>query len=489
MSSESRNGLQAAVAAIAAVTAFRIAILVWSPLELYPDEAQYWWWAQSPAIGYVSKPPLIAWLIWATTFVFGHAEWAIRLSMPLLHAGAALLTFALAREAFPQNPRIALWSALAYLTLPGVTYSAMIASTDAPLLFFWTLALYAFLRALRQHEWRWALLCGAAIGLGALAKYAMVYFPLCMIVAAAWRGEARAFVFGRRGLAAALVAGFIVLPNMLWNAQHGFATVVQVEANADWQRARFGLARAALFLLGQAGVFGPLLAAAWIVALWRRLRQGADAAGAVLGVFSALPLVLVTAQAFIAGANANWAATAYVPGVPLAVAELARFGRRWPAAATAAIHGAAIALLSLFLLWPQLADSLGAGNMFKRAEGWRVLAARVSQIATRQDFAFIATSNRSIMAELLYYGDAMRPHLRMWDAAPTVRNQFQLSMRLAPSSTRVLLVLPRGGEHRVPADFESARLIATVTTAAGARHSRTVELFDARSYRGPRAHG
>src|ERR1700733_4327412 len=165
-------------AAVLAVTLVRIAVLIFSPLQLCPDEAQYWWWAQSLSFGYVSKPPLIALIVWCTTAIFGNAEWAIRIGSPLLHGATALLLFGIARRAFPGQPRTALWSTLAYLTLPGISYSSGLISTDVPLLFFWAVALYAFLCALDDRAWRWPILCGIAVGLGLLAKYAMFYFAI-----------------------------------------------------------------------------------------------------------------------------------------------------------------------------------------------------------------------------------------------------------------------------------------------------------------------
>src|ERR1700733_9812325 len=124
-----------ALAAVLVVTAVRVVVLVLSPLNLYPDEAQYWWWAQSLSFGYFSKPPLIAFVVWLTTHIFGNAEWAIRLASPLFHGGTALLLFGISRLVYPPSPRIAMWSALAYLTLPGVSYSSGLISTDVPLLF------------------------------------------------------------------------------------------------------------------------------------------------------------------------------------------------------------------------------------------------------------------------------------------------------------------------------------------------------------------
>src|SRR5687767_11654008 len=80
----------AALTLVVGLTVLRLLVLFGTPLELYPDEAQYWAWAQEPAFGYVSKPPLVAWLIWITTSIGGDAEPWVRLAAPLVHAGAAL---------------------------------------------------------------------------------------------------------------------------------------------------------------------------------------------------------------------------------------------------------------------------------------------------------------------------------------------------------------------------------------------------------------
>ncbi|MEL6687001.1 MAG: glycosyltransferase family 39 protein, partial [Pseudomonadota bacterium] len=82
-----------AAAALGCLLVFRLVILALNPLGLHGDEAQYWAWSQDLAFGYYSKPPLIAWIIAATTSVFGDAEWAVRLASPWLHLGTTVLTY------------------------------------------------------------------------------------------------------------------------------------------------------------------------------------------------------------------------------------------------------------------------------------------------------------------------------------------------------------------------------------------------------------
>src|SRR6516162_8836115 len=164
------------LAGVLAIIGLRLLCLVLQLADLYPDEAQYWFWAQQAALGYYSKPPLVAWLIALTTGLFGDSEFAIRVSAPLLHAGTAIFVYAIGSRLY--DTRVGLWSALAYASLPGASISAFIISTDAPLLLFWAAAFYAFIRAREDGRWGWWLAVGCACGLGLLTKYAMAYWML-----------------------------------------------------------------------------------------------------------------------------------------------------------------------------------------------------------------------------------------------------------------------------------------------------------------------
>jgi len=472
-----------AVAVVLAVTLARITVLVASPLELYPDEAQYWWWAQTPDLGYFSKPPLIAWLIWLTTALFGNAEWAIRLSSPLFHAATSLLIFGIARCAFAA--RVALWSAIAYLTAPGISYSSGLISTDVPLLLCWSVALYAFLRGLDDKGLRWTLLCGTALGFGLLSKYAMLYFLLGALAAALIVPEARRLVFGWRGLAILFIGLVLVAPNVLWNAAHGFPTVAHTEANAGWDHARFSAFKVGSFFLGQFGVFGPFLMAGMLAALAQLASGPRSAKELVLAAFCLPPFVLMLIQSFIAEANANWAAVTFVAGTPLAVSALYRWRKGWALWASFAIDGAAMLGLWTILAVPSAAETVGLGNAFKREEGWRELGASVAQEASHAPYTAIATDNRSVVAELLYYATPRKAPIRIWDRDLKSDNHFQMTLRLERPAGRVLIVVSPEDASRVLATFDSATRVDRLTFGVGGRHARVMDLYDALDYRGP----
>src|SRR3569833_1598434 len=159
---------------LAVLTAIRIAGLHASSVDLYMDKTQYWAWSRELAFGYFSKPPLLAWIIAATDPFCGSGEACVRVAYPLLHFATALIVYAIAKELYDE--RTAAWSAFAYSLAPGVVFSARIVSTDVPLLLCWAVALLAYVKLLPGPSWRWSITLGVALGLGMLAKYAMIYF-------------------------------------------------------------------------------------------------------------------------------------------------------------------------------------------------------------------------------------------------------------------------------------------------------------------------
>ncbi|MEL7488799.1 MAG: glycosyltransferase family 39 protein, partial [Pseudomonadota bacterium] len=260
------DGRAFAIAAVA-VSAIRIMALFFSDIDLGPDETQYWFWAQTPDLGYYSKPPFIAWSIAATTAVFGDAEWAVRLSAPLFHLGGATFLFLAARRLF--GDEAGFWVGLLWCLAPGVAVSSVVIATDAPLLFFWTAALYAWICLSETYvngvsSTRVALMLGAAVGFGLLAKYAMIYFLIGAALAAV---IAKRRPGARDALIAAATAATVFAPNLIWNAENDFQTVGHTAANADWSGALFRIGDLAAFLGAQFGVFGPVAMGLFIAGL------------------------------------------------------------------------------------------------------------------------------------------------------------------------------------------------------------------------------
>ncbi len=416
-----------ALAAVAALTLLRWATLALSPLELYGDEAQYWTWSQSLDLGYFSKPPLIAWLIAATTAVFGDGAFGVRVAAPLCHAVAALFLGLAGRDL--AGPRIGALAMLAYATLPAVSFSSLIMSTDAPLMACWAAALWAYVRLLATRLLGWAAAAGIAVAAGINAKYAMGFFLLCAGLHALATPSARWLLLRPHGwlLLALGLAGF--LPNLAWNVANDWATLGHTAENANWQGGLFHPDRGLEFLASQFGVFGPVLFAALLALIvhWARGRAAAEAR--LMLMFAVPVLALITAQAFLSRAHANWAATAYAAGaVAVTLALAAPRWRRW-LAGSFALHGMAaiglclVVILADVLPWPQGRDP------FARLHGWEAAATAVEQrVAVDSGARTVITDDRMLLASLLHAGRGSGLRFAAFDADGAPGNHYELTM-------------------------------------------------------------
>ncbi len=414
--------------ALWAVFTVTLARLVWLALgraDLYPDEAQYWLWSLHPALGYYSKPPMVAWLIALTTFVFGEQEAAIRLAAPLLHFGTALVLYRLARRLY--DARVAFWSAVAYATLPGVSASAAIMSTDAPLLFCWTVALHAFIRAREPGGERWWIVAGSAAGLGLLSKYAMAYWLLsALLFLLLFRDERRHF---KRFLGAAALALVVYAPNFFWNVANGFVSYLHTRDNANLGGPLFHPARFLEFFAAQFGVFGPIFFSGLIVLAALTPRSLRDRRAALLACFALPTLAMMLAVSLLSRAQANWSAPTFVSAVVLVVAWLLEGGR-----ARLVAFGVALDLLIAVVAFGahDIARAFGEAlparyDPLHRLRGWKTLGRTVSEMLARHPGTRLMSDDREVMAALVYY---VAPHpfdSLKWNGEGGIHDEFDLT--------------------------------------------------------------
>ncbi len=471
------------LAGVLAITGLRVIWLAFQPADLYPDEAQYWFWAQHPALGYYSKPPLVAWLIALTTGLFGESEFAIRLSAPLLHAGTAVFVYAIGARLYDR--RIGLWSALAYASLPGASVSAFIISTDAPLVLFWAAALYGFLRAREGGGASWWAAVGLACGLGLLAKYAMVYWLFSAL------GYVLFFRAERRHLcpllAAAALGLLVYSPNFWWNLQNGFVSYVHVRDNAGMSEPPFHLTAFLEFFGSQFAVFGPLFFAG-LLFLAASPRTLAEPRARLLASFALPVLAMMLAVSFLSRAQPNWAAPAFVSATVLVVAWALSRGWRKLVIFSIVLHLAVVSLLftgretlaAIGIVLPAKYDALG------RLRGWRALGSIVSAELAANPGLTLFTDDREMLAALVYY---VRPH--PFDAVKwklksgLAKDQWDLTNDLSKHiGENFLLVAEHQLIGEIQPSFAEIERLRPVSIPVGPGASRSYTLYLARDFKG-----
>lgn len=457
----------------------RVAGLWTSRAELFFDEAQYWDWAQQPAFGYFSKPPLIAWLIAGATSLCGDGPFCVRLPSPILYTATAVLVGSVATQLFDR--RAGFWAAILFALMPGVSVSAIVMSTDVPLLTAWALALAALARFRTKRDLTSAVVLGLAIGLGLNAKYATAFFFACtavwLMIDPGQRELAR-----RPGLWLAFGLGTaLILPNLAWNYANGFATFVHTANNADWRVPLPDVLGLLEFVAVQAAILSPVPFVAYLASLRMDTPVNPPAA-AFLIAFSLPVFAVIMVFALISKANGNWAATAFPAAIILAGTVMSATG--WRSARTATVVIGVIALIEVSFsgllvgrvtFWP-------IGQELGKLDGWGDLALDIAALAEREGASTIAVEGRGLTASMVYELRNSKVAVRAFMADDgAASDHFELTRPWRPRDGGHVLIVSVFPAKDMPLSEDRLNLVARVPTRVFiARDSGFVNVFHIR---------
>ena len=456
------NRSPAAYAALAVLTAIRLAVAAAAPLS--PDEAYYWVWSRALAPGFLDHPPMVALWVRAGTALAGETAFGIRLLAPLAAAAGSLLLAEAGDTLFPAR-RPGLWAAILLNATLMFGAGAVTMTPDTPLLFFWAVALWALARLAAAESPAWWLVTGAAAGLALDSKYTAGLLGLgtaFWLLTPRMRPALRTpWPWAGGGLALLLVT-----PVLQWNAAHDWASFAKQGGRAADFAPTFRYLGE--LLAGQLGLATPLIGVLMAAGALAALRHWRGPAAALLAALIVPGAALFLEHAIGDRVQANWVAILY-PAAALAAAAYAPRWRRPAAtlgfAVTALVYlQAALAPLSL----PRAFDPT------LRLAGFDTLATEAGQAALQNHAAFLASEEYGLAALLAFHGPANTPDLPVV-AAESRWRLFDLPA--AVPATGVLLLSARRPQGPNPAFWDAVEPLATLTRGRAGNLAETYRLY------------
>ena len=459
-------------------------------LELFFDEAYYWGWAQELAWGYYSKPPMVAWLISCSTRLLGDSEFAIRLWASILYPACALVIYAIGRRLFAEDKHVALMGAICFATLPVVGFGTWFMTTDAPLLFFWAVALLCYVIALQSNLWRHWLALGLALGLGMLSKYSMVFFVFAMVVHLLMTGQLWQCMRNPKPYVAGCLTLAVLAPNLWWNWAHDFSSYRHTAEISQLDRAGFNLQNLLTFVAAQFGLFGVLFLGGLLLAARRAEPIWRNRSLTLLACFSFTPLVLFSILAFSSRAFANWAAFSYVAAA-LLIAALWKEPHRKPWLVTGIILN--LLLLVLLCHWHSITSALGVTltaktDPYVRVTGWRNLGTQLVPYLQAHPDAKLLGDSREALAQMNYYAGRSAPNALkpvFYNPSGRINNHYALTSDLKNHSQGAFLwVSSMDLATLAPQVFAKTEYLASLSSPLYPNYQRVLHVWLVSDYLG-----
>ena len=380
-----------------------IRLYVSAATGLVRDEGYYTLWSFYPQLGYLDHPPMVAWFIGAGRVLLGDSEAGIRLLMVLTTAVVSFAVYRIGRLLL-DAPSAGL--AVVWYNLTPAGGLLFIATPDAPVVMFWTLALWCVAEFAVRRNASWWLAAGLFAGLGLLSKYTAVFLGLGLFLYLLGHRERWAWLKLWQVWAGAALAVLVFLPNVFWNAQHGWASFgFQARRFDDYGINLGGLGSNLVDLLG-----GQLLAGAGLllvfaiigmVMFFARIERPGRGKLA-LPILTSLPIILYfLAYIFRFRVEANWLLPVW-PMLALVgawavihlrpkhrLADLPLAIGRW---AMAPLGLMLLAVIYAQALW-QPFEARQSLDRTRDMRGWRMMFSELENFAVANGATWIATAD------------------------------------------------------------------------------------------------
>lgn len=352
---------------------------------------------------------MVAYTIWLFSILFGSTIFAIRLGPVLYSFGAGWIIYEMAKRLFDERTgfRVVLLMNL----LPTFSITALIMTPDCPLVFFWYLNCWFFLRAVQENRYSFYLWAGVCLGLALLSKYTAVFLPVSFFLFLVLSPAHRHHLKRIEPYIGVLLAFLIFSPVLLWNFQHQWASLAFQSTQRTGEMLAFEWEELGAFLASQAGILTPLVFVGfcWTIGLGIKRFRKTKLWKETFLLTLALPMVgLFTLVATLEWVKINWLIPAYPPLLLLMISyyQNRSFSWKWIYSGFAKwtwITGFiffTVFHLSPFIPWIPVSGSTDT------LTGWQEVATHVEKIQRAMNSPktpFVFTWGHKTAAEVQFY--------------------------------------------------------------------------------------
>lgn len=427
--------------------------------QLIPDEAYYWNYAQHMDLSFYDHPPMVAWLIWLGTSIFGNSEFGVRIGAFLCGLITMGYLFALTRNLYDSATGIR--AVLLLAILPFFFATGALMTTDAPLVAAWAATLYYLERALIANQERAWLGVGIAFGLGILSKYTLGLVGLAALAFVIIDPVARRWLRHPYPYLAVLLALLLFSPVIIWNMEHGWMSLLfqsgRVRGIGDNEFGLFELILHFAVLLTPTG----LLAAA--IALLRGTDHNNTSSTSrrrlFITVFTGVPLIIFLILSIFDTQRFHWTGPLWLMALPAVASMMGqtrsfsgsptisdRITAAWKPTILACLVSYAIALHYLVLGFPGIPYQ-GIYKGFPEHHFWRQATRGIEQIVedtrrqTGQEPIVVGMSKWSVATILTFYNRGKPMEIRSRNMFGDSGAMYELWHPSEPPTSRPVILV------------------------------------------------
>ncbi len=366
------------------------------------DEAHYLLYALNLDFSYFDHPPLVGWVHYVFTSIFGLDETGARVSAVLIGAASSILLYHWLVNIF-NSTKIAFVGAVA-LNASFIFNALFMMLMPDTLLFLLIIPILHFALKIevenRLRDW---IVLGALLGVAGLSKYTAFLFVVSLIIYFVYR---RRFdlLYGKNIIISIAVSAILIAPILFWNMEHdwiSFAFQSSHVGGAD----NFSFGSFFESLAVQLGAYSPFLAPLAYYGLYKSLISPQNRPLFISGIFGSVLVLFFVYNSFYAVALPHWSALFYFLFIPIGIAFMFQstsiYKRRY------VVGAVSISLAISLLLHAELRFKFfplpDYQSVHRDIYGWKHIGEEAASLIVDKQQEAIAVSNWSLASRAIYY--------------------------------------------------------------------------------------
>ncbi|MCS7227819.1 MAG: glycosyltransferase family 39 protein, partial [Endomicrobia bacterium] len=352
---------------------------------LTDDESHYWQYSQYLDLSYYDHPPMVGYLIYLSTKIFGNNLYAVRLPAILCFLIATVYFYRLVKLLY--DAKIAYLSSFLLQVIPVSFVGSIVTLPDAPLGMFWMMYIFYFYKFFLKNNTLLLYFCGLILGLAMLSKYHGILLFVGSVILMLSKSEFRKIFIKRDFLVYCGIALLTFLPVVLWNIAHGFASfgyqLSRANSNGNIDIFKF------FFNLGyQAIYFTPLV----ILFMWYGLARVVikKEENKYLLYFSLPGIVMFNLLGFKVKIWPHWLTICYLTALPILV-NIKKKVIYYISVVNSILVTFSLLIISLFSLI-KIPERFADADTPDKLYGWEVAAKEMQRLIKNHSASFIITT-------------------------------------------------------------------------------------------------
>ncbi len=189
---------------------------------LTDDEAHYWQYSQYLDFSYYDHPPMVGYMIYFFTRIFGNTLYGVRLPAVFCFIIASIYFYLLIKKMF--NSKIAFYSVILLNSVPIFFVGSIITIPDASLGMFWMMYMYYFYKFVKTYNYKILYFSATLLGFALLSKYTALLLVFSTVIIFLYKKELKKYFLKKEFYIFLSIIIILFLPVILWNFANNFVS-------------------------------------------------------------------------------------------------------------------------------------------------------------------------------------------------------------------------------------------------------------------------